>query len=326
MPTHPFAFYVKLYLDWQQNERGCSMHTITAYRKDLEQFGQFLEEQQISLEQVEYRDLRFYMAYLQREQDLKKATLSRKTAALKSFCKYLNREGWLARDPADLLSAPKKEKHLPTVINEIDMMAFLDDFLSGNEPSQLRDKAIFELLYSSGLRVSELVGLDVKTISRQKGMLRIFGKGSKERIVPVGEAAQNALDMYLEHGRPFLLRAASNSKKPAEPDKVEPYDDKPYEVKPFEETALFLNQQGGRLTVRGVQYLLEQYVKKGALKYKVSPHVFRHSFATHLLDNGADLRVIQELLGHESLSTTQVYTNVSKTHLQQIYRTAHPRA
>ncbi len=298
--AHPFTFYLQEYLNWQQNEKGCSEHTITAYQKDLEQFGQFLEKQRIALEDLEYRDLRYYMADLQKDQTLKKTTLSRKTAALKSFCKYLNREGWLARNPADLLSAPKKEKHLPTVINEIDMTAFLDDFLSGSEPLQLRDKAIFELLYSSGLRVSELVGLDAKAISRQKGILRIFGKGSKERIVPVGEQAQAALDAYLESGRPQLLKK--------------------------EEDALFLNQQGGRLTTRGVEYILDQYVKKGALKYKVSPHVFRHSFATHLLDNGADLRVIQELLGHESLSTTQVYTEVSKTHLQQIYRKAHPRA
>ncbi len=300
----PFNFYLHEYLNWQQNEKGCSAHTIVAYQKDLEQFGQFLEEQHITLEQLEYRDLRYYMAHLQKEQELKKTTLSRKTAALKSFCKYLNREGWLERNPADLLSAPKKEKHLPTVINEIDMTAFLDDFLSGNEPLHLRDKAIFELLYSSGLRVSELVALNVQTISRQNGILRIFGKGSKERIVPVGEQAQAALDIYLESGRPLLLKHNSKS----------------------DEDALFLNQQGGRLTARGVEYILDQYVKKGALKYKVSPHVFRHSFATHLLDNGADLRVIQELLGHESLSTTQVYTEVSKTHLQQIYRKAHPRA
>ncbi|MBQ5668626.1 MAG: tyrosine-type recombinase/integrase, partial [Peptococcaceae bacterium] len=172
-------------------------------------------------------------------------------------------------------------------------------------PAQLRDKAIFELLYSSGLRVSELVDIDVSDIQKQKGILRIIGKGSKERIVPVGEQAQFAIERYLESGRSLLLKNAKSEDA---------------------ESALFLNQQGGRLTVRGVQYLLEQYIKKGALKYKVSPHAFRHTFATHLLDNGADLRVIQELLGHESLSTTQVYTEVSRSHLQQIYMKAHPRA
>ncbi len=298
--THPYAFYQQEFLNWLQNEKGSSAHTIRAYQEDLAQFGEYLKAQRIPLEQLEYHDLRYYMASLQQKQQLKKTTLSRKTSTLKSFCKFLHREGMLEHNPADLLSTPKKEKRLPTVINEVDMTAFLDDFLAGAEPLQLRNKAIFELLYSSGLRVSELVQLDVENVQKQKGMLRILGKGSKERIVPVGEQAQFAIAYYLEHGRPLLVKE--------------------------EMQALFLNRQGKRLTTRGVEYILEQYVKQGALKYKVTPHAFRHSFATHLLDNGADLRVIQELLGHESLSTTQIYTEVSASHLQQIYRKAHPRA
>ncbi len=298
--THPYAFYQQEFLNWLQNEKGSSAHTIRAYQEDLTQFGEYLKAQGIPLEQLEYHDLRYYMASLQQKQQLKKTTLSRKTSTLKSFCKFLHREGLLEHNPADLLSTPKKEKRLPTVINEVDMTAFLDDFLAGEEPLQLRNKAIFELLYSSGLRVSELVQLDVENVQKQKGILRILGKGSKERIVPVGEQAQSAITYYLEHGRPLLVKE--------------------------EAQALFLNRQGTRLTTRGVEYILEQYVKQGALKYKVTPHAFRHSFATHLLDNGADLRVIQELLGHESLSTTQIYTEVSASHLQQIYRKAHPRA
>ena len=298
--THPYAFYQQEFLNWLQNEKGSSVHTIRAYQEDLTQFGEYLKAQGIPLEQLEYHDLRYYMASLQQKQQLKKTTLSRKTSTLKSFCKFLHREGLLEHNPADLLSTPKKEKRLPTVINEVDMTAFLDDFLVGEEPLQLRNKAIFELLYSSGLRVSELVQLDVENVQKQKGILRILGKGSKERIVPVGEQAQSAITYYLEHGRPLLVKE--------------------------EAQALFLNRQGTRLTTRGVEYILEQYVKQGALKYKVTPHAFRHSFATHLLDNGADLRVIQELLGHESLSTTQIYTEVSASHLQQIYRKAHPRA
>ena len=298
--THPYAFYQQEFLNWLQNEKGSSAHTIRAYQEDLAQFGEYLKAQRIPLEQLEYHDLRYYMASLQQKQQLKKTTLSRKTSTLKSFCKFLHREGMLEHNPADLLSTPKKEKRLPTVINEVDMTAFLDDFLAGEEPLQLRNKAIFELLYSSGLRVSELVQLDVENVQKQKGMLRILGKGSKERIVPVGERAQFAIAYYLEHGRPLLVKE--------------------------EVQALFLNRQGKRLTTRGVEYILEQYVKQGALKYKVTPHAFRYSFATHLLDNGADLRVIQELLGHESLSTTQIYTEVSASHLQQIYRKAHPRA
>ena len=298
--THPYAFYQQEFLNWLQNEKGSSAHTIRAYQEDLAQFGEYLKAQRIPLEQLEYHDLRYYMASLQQKQQLKKTTLSRKTSTLKSFCKFLHREGMLEHNPADLLSTTKKKKRLPTVINEVDMTAFLDDFLAGEEPLQLRNKAIFELLYSSGLRVSELVQLDVENVQKQKGMLRILGKGSKERIVPVGERAQFAIAYYLEHGRPLLVKE--------------------------EVQALFLNRQGKRLTTRGVEYILEQYVKQGALKYKVTPHAFRHSFATHLLDNGADLRVIQELLGHESLSTTQIYTEVSASHLQQIYRKAHPRA
>ena len=301
---HTFDTYMQEFLNWLRNEKTCSEHTITAYRRDLEQFGTFLEEEHMELDHVTYRELRYYMASIQRNQELKKSTLSRKTAALKSFFKFLHRDGLISHNPADLLSAPKKEKHLPSVITEIDMIAFLDDHLAGETPDKLRDKAIFELLYSSGLRVSELTDLNITDISKQKGILRIFGKGSKERIVPVGEQAQNALDRYLESGRPLLSRNSKSS----------------------DEQALFLNQQGGRLTTRGVQYILEQYIKKGALKYKVSPHAFRHTFATHLLDNGADLRVIQELLGHESLSTTQVYTEVSRSHLQQIYLKSHSRA
>lgn len=303
--AYTFDTYLQEFLDWLRNEKTCSENTIIAYRKDLEQFGAFLEQEMLTVDEITYRELRFYMASLQRNQGLKKTTLSRKTAALKSFFKFLNRDGLIEHNPADLLSAPKKEKHLPSVITEIDMIAFLDDHLSGESPDKLRDKAIFELLYSSGLRVSELVDIDVTDIQKQKGMLRIIGKGSKERIVPVGEQAQAALERYLESARPILLKHAKDEDAQA---------------------ALFLNQQGGRLTARGVQYILDQYVKKGALKYKVSPHAFRHTFATHLLDNGADLRVIQELLGHESLSTTQVYTEVSRSHLQQIYLKSHPRA
>ncbi len=300
-----FNTLMQEFLNWMRNEKACSENTLTAYRKDLEQFGVFLAQEMLTVEELTYRELRFYMAFLQRSQELKKTTLSRKTAALKSFFKFLHREGLIEHNPAELLSTPKKEKHLPSVISEIDMIAFLDDHLSGESPDKLRDKAIFELLYSSGLRVSELVELDVRDIQKQKGILRVMGKGSKERIVPIGEQAQAALERYLESGRPILMKNAKTD------------DDM---------TALFLNQQGGRLTSRGVQYLLDQYFKKGALKYKVSPHAFRHTFATHLLDNGADLRVIQELLGHESLSTTQVYTEVSRSHLQQIYLKSHPRA
>lgn len=294
------ADYLNEFLTYLDAEKGYSKNTVTAYRKDLEQFIAYLEENILHMGQVTHRDLRFFMAGLQQEQHLKKTTLCRKTAALKSFFKFLNKEGRIDRNPADLLSAPKKEKHLPEVLSTVDISKFLDGYLSGMDPVSLRDRALFELLYSSGLRVSELVALNVGDVKDKKGILRIFGKGSKERIVPVGEMAREAINRYVTLGRIHLLRE--------------------------EQEALFLNQEGGRLTARGVEYILDQYIKKGAVRFKVTPHVFRHSFATHLLDNGADLRVIQELLGHESLSTTQIYTEVSQSHLQQIYKKAHPRA
>lgn len=291
--------WLEEFMSYLTNEKKYSAHTITAYQRDLTQFLEFLTEQEKTLPEVDYKILRYYMADLQ-NRDLSKTSISRKLAAVKSFFRYLYREDYIQDNPAELVSAPKKEKRLPQVISEIDMIQFLEDNLTGQEPLTLRDKAIFELLYSSGLRVSELVALTVKEINRQQGFLRVFGKGNKERIVPIGKKAQEALDNYLTHSRPLLQNQECEQ--------------------------LFLNHQGGPLTARGVAYILEQYVKKGAVRYKVSPHTFRHSFATHLLDNGADLRVIQELLGHESLSTTQIYTDVSKAHIQQIYFKAHPRA
>lgn len=301
MSEKSFQEYKEEFLAWLTNEKAYSINTVTAYRKDLDQFQEYLLEVRKSIVQVEYRDLRFYIASLQKNENLKKTSTSRKIAVLHTFFHFMQDEGYLDKNPADLLSSPKKEKHLPTVIDVVEMNRFLDEFLGGKDPLTIRNKAIFELLYSSGLRVSELCGLDISQLKQRNGMLRIVGKGTKERIVPVGEQAQDALKKYLESGRPALSKG-------------------------IEKDALFLNQKGTRLTPRGVEYVLNQYVKKGALRYKVSPHAFRHSFATHLLDNGADLRVIQELLGHESLSTTQVYTDVSRSHLQQVYRNAHPRA
>lgn len=292
--------WLKEFISYLQNEKNYSTHTITAYQRDLTQFMTFLHNQNVLLYQVDYRGIRRYLADLQ-HRELSKTTISRKIAAIKSFFRYLYRENYVQDNPAQLVTAPKKEKHLPQVMSEIDMAQFLDDYLSGLEPLALRNRAIFELLYSSGLRVSELTALTVQDIQRQQAVLRIQGKGNKERIVPVGEKAQRAIAAYLDHGRALLIGK--------------------------EETdSLFLNHLGGALTARGVEYILDQYVKKGAVRYKVSPHTFRHSFATHLLDNGADLRVIQELLGHESLSTTQIYTDVSRAHIQQIYFKAHPRA
>lgn len=294
------------YLAYIAKEKGYSANTVRGYRRDLEEFGAFLQKNYEALEiaQIGYREGRYYLAELNKR-GLAKSTIARKSAALRQFFTYLKEDEQIEDNTIVLLSTPKKGKRLPKVLSEIDIERFFDDFLSGEEPRDLRDRALFELLYSSGLRVSELVALNVSDVANlaQVQALRIIGKGQKERIVPVGSKAREALDKYLLHARGLLLANGAS-----------------------DEEALFLNQHGGRLTSRGVDYLLEEYFKKGALKYKVGAHVLRHSFATHLLDNGADLRVIQELLGHESLSTTQIYTEVSASHLKAVYHKYHPRA
>ena len=293
------------YLVFLEKEKGYSPNTIRSYRRDLEDFCTFINERypNLSLEEIGYQEGRYYLSYLQKK-GLAKSTLARKSVSLRSFFKYLKQDEQIEDNTIALLKTPKKGKRLPKVLSEVAVESFFEDFLAGDDPISLRDSAIFELLYSSGLRISELVALNTADIANLKKnpILRILGKGQKERIVPVGKMAKAALDNYLKHSR--LILSKHNP----------------------EEEALFLNQKGGRLTARGVDFLLEQYFKKGALQYKVSAHVLRHSFATHMLDNGADLKVIQELLGHESLSTTQVYTEVSAGRLQQVYHKHHPRA
>ena len=293
------------YLVFLEKEKGYSPNTIRSYRRDLEDFCTFINEHypHLSLEEIGYQEGRYYLSYLQKK-GLAKSTLARKSVSLRSFFKYLKQDEQIEDNTIALLKTPKKGKRLPKVLSEVAVESFFEDFLAGDDPISLRDRAIFELLYSSGLRISELVALNTADIANleKNPILRILGKGQKERIVPVGKMAKAALDNYLKHSR--LILSKHNP----------------------EEEALFLNQKGGRLTARGVDFLLEQYFKKGALQYKVSAHVLRHSFATHMLDNGADLKVIQELLGHESLSTTQVYTEVSASRLQQVYHKHHPRA
>ena len=294
------------YLAYIAKEKGYSVNTVRSYRRDLEGFGEFLKQKypDLPLAEIGYREGRYYLADLQKR-GLAKSTIARKSTSLRQFFAYLKEDEQIEDNTIALLQTPKKGKRLPKVLSETDIERFFEDFLNADDPISLRDRALFELLYSSGLRVSELVGLDIKDVANlnHAAVLRIIGKGQKERIVPVGSKAKEAIKRYLEHSRGILAEKGAS-----------------------DEQALFLNHQGGRLTTRGVDYLLEEYFKKGALKYKISAHVLRHSFATHLLDNGADLRVIQELLGHESLSTTQIYTEVSAGHLKAIYHKYHPRA
>ncbi|SNB46841.1 tyrosine recombinase XerC [Geobacter sp. DSM 9736] len=275
--------------------RNVSPHTTAAYRVDLLQFLDFVSRERgsISPGEVDHLLIRRFMALLHK--DHRKSSIGRKIAAIRAFFKFLLREGVVARNPAELVSTPKKEKKVPFHLS-IDEVTALVEAPRGSDPATLRDRAMFELLYSCGIRVSELTGMNVESIDIDSGIGRVLGKGNKERIVPVGRHARAALAAYLaERGNP-------------------PGD-----------APLIVNLKGGRLTRRSVARSIDKHILRLATMKKVSPHTLRHTFATHMLEAGADLRAIQELLGHASLSTTQKYTHVSIDRLMEVYDKAHPR-
>ena len=278
-------------------ERNVSEHTLEAYRSDLEQFSNFLRRErgdEAGLEGVDHLLIRRYMAFLHKSH--KKSSIGRKLASIRAFFKFLLRQGKVAKNPAELVSTPKKEKHLPFHLT-IDEVTALVEAPDGAELLTLRDRVILETLYSCGIRVSELTGLNVASLELDEGLVRVLGKGNKERIVPLGSYARQAIAAY------FALRG-----------------------NPPADAPLLLNARGGRLTSRSVGRIVDKYILKLATVKKVSPHTLRHTFATHLLEGGADLRAIQELLGHASLSTTQKYTHVSIDRLMEVYDKAHPKA
>ena len=280
------------------DERNLSPHTRAAYLRDLAEFRGFLAGHggcdKQDLARLDNFLLRRYLAELHKRNQ--RSSIARKLSALRTFFRYLVREGLLERNPAEGLATPKLNRYLPKTLS-VDEAATLMERGYGNRILDLRDRAIFELFYSSGLRISELTGLNVGSVDLREKMVRVLGKGRKERIVPVGRKAHEALLTYLgERGMPA------------------------------EDQALFVNARGGRLTPRSIQRQLKtRLIRSGVLK-DIGPHALRHSFATHLLDGGADLRAIQELLGHASLSTTQKYTQVSVDQLMAVYDRAHPRS
>ena len=280
------------------DERNLSPHTRAAYLRDLDEFRIFLEEHDgsdlQSLARLDSFLLRRYLAELHKCNQ--RTSIARKLSTLRTFFRYLVREGRLASNPAEGLSSPKLNRYLPKTLS-VDEATALMERGYGNTLLDLRDRAIVELFYSSGLRVSELTGLDVGALDLRENLVRVLGKGRKERIVPIGRKSHEALLAYLE---------ARNL--------------------PDAEAPLFLNARGGRLTPRSVQRNLKNRLIKAGIIKDISPHALRHSFATHLLDGGADLRAIQELLGHASLSTTQKYTQVSVDQLMSVYDKAHPRS
>lgn len=291
---------MNLYEHVLREEKNRSQHTVHAYLRDVKEYKEWLYAENLDYDKMDSSEARTFLYFLY-QRNLSKTTISRKMSSLRSFYRFLVEEKILDNNPFLALQIPKKDKVLPKVLEENDVSAFLDGLLKENTPVAKRDSFIFELLYGSGLRVSELTSLDTDHVQRNTAVLRVVGKGNKERMVPMSKASQAALEDYLISGRPQLLKSP-------------------------EEKALLLNQRGKRLTRRGITYLLEQYTKKGAIHCKVSIHTFRHSFATHLLDHGADLRMIQSLLGHESLSTTQIYTRISTSQARTVYNKTHPRA
>jgi integrase/recombinase XerC len=293
------------FLDYLTIERNVSPNTVTAYRDDIESFVAFLcndyltlGRDQLDLKRVDHLAVRSYLAHLSRRK-LARASMARHLSALRTFFKYLVREGVVEANPARTVATPKREKHLPAVLQASDV-ALLIEQPDTSTTLGVRDAAWLELLYASGLRIAELVGIDLDDLELRSRLVKVRGKGSKERIVPFGSKAEAALRAYLAV-RGELIRD-------------------------IEAQAVFVNYRGERITTRSIRRLFENYVRDAALRAGVSPHTLRHSFATHLLNAGADLRGIQELLGHASLSTTQKYTHLNDWQLIAVYKKAHPRA
>ena len=296
---------VRAYLRHLRLDVNSSTETLRAYRSDLGEFAAFLEKEigggrKVAPKQVDRLAVRAFLGDLHRRQ-AKRSTVARKLAAIRSFFRYLKRQGKLSANPAAAVATPRQEKRLPKQLSVIEVQ-HLVEIADDSVPLGARDRAILELLYASGVRVSELTGLDLDDLDLSDGMMRVLGKGKKERMVPIGSKAITAIRVYLRRRADLEPRPGRGG------------------------DALFLNFRGTRLNVRSVRRIVDRYIRQCAIVRKVSPHTLRHSFATHLLDAGADLRSIQELLGHVSLSTTQKYTHVSTERLLRTYGKSHPRA
>jgi integrase/recombinase XerD len=299
---------------WLAVERGLATNTLTAYRRDLIAYAGFLRRRAggggVDVGRLTEADVEAYVNHLKsaRDDDGKPrwsaASVARAVVAVRSFHRFCLAEGHVAVDPSEDVVAPRVPQGIPKALTEGDVEALLGA-VTGDGPAALRDRAILETLYACGLRISELVGLDVGAVDLEDGFLRAFGKGSKERIVPVGHSAAAAIEAWLPARAAVLARARRGR---ADPD------------------ALFVNPRGGRLTRQGCWQIVTAYGLRAGLGGRLSPHVLRHSCATHMVDRGADLRVVQELLGHASVSTTQIYTKVTQSRLRAVYDAAHPRA
>ena len=311
---------IERFLAYLKSVRNASPHTLRSYRNDLEQFREYIsppDAPEMQPRDIDHRIIREFLGHLH-DRQLQKRSMARKLASLRSLFKFCAREGLVRDNPARLVSTPRLPTRIPAVLSAEEMNAFLDRLASGDiappprrsksspESGLLlqRDRAILELLYASGLRVSELTGLDLGDVDRKQLMLRVIGKGNKERVIPYGAKAEQALTAYQPIRARLLRQAGARG----------------------HEQALFLNRDGRRLTPRSVGRIVKKYVRLVNINWDLHPHSLRHAFATHLLADGADLRAIQELLGHASLSTTQRYTHASIRQLMEVYDKAHPHA
>jgi integrase/recombinase XerD len=302
------------FLAYLELERGLSRNTLEAYRSDLHQFGAFLERRGLRAADARHGDLAAFLSELAGPPTpVAAATLGRKVACLRSFYRHLRREGIIEHDPTADLHGPRKSQRLPRVLSR-DEVAQLLGQPSGTEPRALRDRALLEVMYACGLRASEAIGLELSDVDLEEGVVRARGKGSKERLVPIGRQAVSALRAYLQRGRPALLAGALRPGLGAQASRG------------AESTRLFLNRRGSGLTRQGLYKIVQGHARSAGLAEKMSPHTLRHTFATHLLAGGCDLRSLQEMLGHADLSTTQVYTHLSAERLKDAYFSAHPRA
>jgi integrase/recombinase XerC len=323
------------FLEYLRLNRNASNHTVEAYESDLAQFLTFAATQvgrplsDIDPSQLDLQTIRAFMGELYRHNQAR-ASVARKLSALRTFLRFLRREGWLESDPSALAVSPKREQKIPAHLS-MDEMSRLLETPDGSDPLGRRDRAILELFYASGLRLSELVGLNLDDLNLNARMVRVFGKGAKERLVPFNTPTADALRLWLRDR--IALRSAVVRNQDRENNDQGPRRRGPRSRSKEGRLSaadlrepLFINYRGGRLTGRSVQRLVGRYMTRCSTRFGISPHALRHSFATHLLQRGADLRAIQELLGHVQLSTTQRYTHVNAAQLLEVYRKAHPRA
>ncbi len=295
--------YLARFIKWLDVEKGYSPHTVSNYQRDIDDFFGF-SDTALELDALEHSFVRSYVYHLNTR--CKSSSVARKLSALRTFFRFLRKENLVENDPFAAISMPRQGKYIPVFLTVDEVFCLLEE-PGDSDTFASRDRAILELFYATGIRVAELVGLDMQWVDFNEGMLKVTGKGNRQRVVPMGDPAVEMVRAYLPQRLELTKARVKRGHKP-------------------EEKALFLNSRGGRLTTRSIERMVSHYALRAGIASKVTPHALRHSFATHLLEMGADLRTVQELLGHASLSTTQKYTHLNVDHLMEVYDKAHPQA